>query len=44
MNYLNKTIGLYRRHHLTEWLESDFLDEILRRLKAGFSGKEVDIC
>ena len=44
MNYLNKTIGLYRRHHLTDWLESDFIDEILRRLKAGFSGKEVNIC
>jgi DNA repair photolyase len=44
MNYLNKTIGLYRRHHLTEWLESDFIDEILRRLKAAFSGKEVNIC
>jgi len=44
MNYLNKTIGLYRRYHLTEWLESDFIDEILRRLKAGFSGKEVNIC
>jgi DNA repair photolyase len=44
MNYLNKTIGLYRRHHLTEWLESDFIDEILRRLKEGFSGKEVNVC
>jgi DNA repair photolyase len=44
MNYLNKTISLYRRHHLTEWLESDFIDEILRRLRAAFSGKEVNVC
>jgi DNA repair photolyase len=44
MNYLNKTIGLYRRHHLSEWVENDFIDEILHRLRAGFSGKEVNIC
>jgi len=44
MNYLNKTIGLYRRQHLSEWVESDFVDEILDRLKEAFSGKEVNIC
>ena len=44
MNYLNKTIGLYRRHHLTEWLEEDLIDDVLYRLKKAFSGKEVNIC
>jgi len=44
MNYLNKTVTLYRRHHLTEWLEEDFIDDILYRLKKSFSGKEVNIC
>jgi len=44
MNYESKTIGLYRRHHLNEWVESDFIDEILYRLKEAFSGKEVNIC
>ena len=44
MNYLNKTIGLYRHHHLTEWLEEDLLDVILHRLKKGFPGKQVNIC
>jgi DNA repair photolyase len=44
MNYESKTIGLYRRHHLGEWVETDFVDEILDRLKESFSGKEVSIC
>ena len=44
MNYPRKTIGLYRRHHLTEWLEEDFIEEILYRLKKALSGKEVNIC
>jgi len=44
MNYLNKTVGLYRRHHLTEWLEEDFIDEVIDRLRKAFSGKEVNIC
>jgi DNA repair photolyase len=44
MNYESKTIGLYRRHHLGEWVETDFVDEILDRLKEAFPGKEVSIC
>jgi DNA repair photolyase len=44
MNYLNKTVGLYRRHHLTEWLEDDLIDDVLYRLKKAFSGKEVNVC
>jgi DNA repair photolyase len=44
MNYLNKTIGLYRRHHLSEWVEDDLIDDVLYRLKQAFSGKEVNIC
>jgi len=44
MNYLNKTIGLYRRQHLSEWVESDFIDHVLHRLRKSFEGKEVNIC
>jgi DNA repair photolyase len=44
MNYLNKTVGLYRCHHLTEWLEEDLIDDVLHRLKKAFSGTEVNIC
>lgn len=44
MNYLNKTIGLYRRQHLSDWVESDFLDHVLLRLRKSFEGKEVNIC
>ena len=44
MNYESKTIGLYRRFGLLEWLEGGFVDGILDRLKKGFGGKEVSIC
>lgn len=44
MNYESKTIGLYRRFGLLEWLEGGFIDGILHRLKKGFGGREVNIC
>jgi DNA repair photolyase len=44
MNYVSKTLRIYRKFALTEWLDSDFIDAVLRRLKKGFGGKEVHIC
>jgi len=44
MNYLSKTVNLYRRHNLAEWLDPGFIDGILERLKRAFKGKEVNIC
>jgi DNA repair photolyase len=44
MNYLSKTVHLYRRHNLTEWLDPGFIDRILWRLEGEFKGKEVNIC
>jgi DNA repair photolyase len=44
MNYVSKTRKLYRLKDLDEWLDYDFVDEILERLQAGFAGKEVCIC
>ena len=36
-------IGPYFRK-LKQWLEYDFVDEIIERLDIGFSGKELSIC
>jgi DNA repair photolyase len=44
MNYPSKTVNLYRRHNLAEWLDPGFIDWILERLKGDFKGKEVNIC
>jgi DNA repair photolyase len=44
MNYLSKTRKIYRLGKLDEWLDYDFVDEVLERLQAGFAGKEVCIC
>jgi hypothetical protein len=30
--------------NLNEWLEKDFIDDIIQRLKNGFAGKPVTIC
>ena len=44
MNYTSKTLKIYQRMNLNEWLEKDFIDDIIQRLKNGFSGKPVTIC
>ncbi len=44
MNYTSKTLKIYQRMNLTQWLDKDFIDDIIQRLKNGFSGKPVDIC
>jgi len=44
MNYTSKTLKIYQRMNLTQWLDKDFIDDIIQRLKNGFSGKPVSIC
>ncbi len=44
MNYTSKTLKIYQRMNLNEWLEKDFIDDIIQRLKNGFSGKPITIC
>src|SRR4030066_653341 len=39
MNYTSKTLKIYQRMNLNEWLEKDFIDDIIQRLKNGFAGK-----
>lgn len=44
MNYVSKTRKVYLSRKLDEWLDYDFVDEIIERLKIGLAGKEVNIC
>ncbi len=44
MNYPSKTFTIYNRMNLSEWLDKDFIDDIIQRLKNGFAGKPVTIC
>ncbi len=44
MNYVSKTRKIYEVSNLKQWLEYDFVDEIIERLEIGFAGKEVSIC
>jgi DNA repair photolyase len=44
MNYTGKTQRLYRQMHLTEWLDHDFITDIITRLEEGLKGKEVCNC
>ena len=44
MNYASKTRKIYEARKLKQWLDYDFVDEIIERLEIGFAGKEVSIC
>ena len=44
MNYTSKTLKIYERMNLSKWLDKDFIDDIIQRLKNGFTGKPVSIC
>ncbi|MEW6108422.1 MAG: radical SAM protein [Nitrospirota bacterium] len=44
MNYVPKTIRIYKSMNLYKWLDRDFIDDIIRRLKKGFKGKDISIC
>jgi DNA repair photolyase len=43
MNYVSKTAFLFRRLKMQQWLDREFLDDIVRRLKHGFAG-QVRLC
>jgi len=44
MYYTSKTLKIYERMNLSKWLDKDFIDDIIQRLKNGFAGKPVSIC
>jgi len=44
MNYTSKTFKIYQRMNLSKWLDKDFIDDIIQRLKNGFAGKPVTTC
>jgi len=44
MNYVSKTLMIYKRMNLKRWLDDSFLGEVIDRLRAGFAGKDVSIC
>ncbi len=44
MNYLAKTIGLFRRHGLQHWLDSDYVDHMVGRLRSNLSLKPAESC
>jgi DNA repair photolyase len=44
MNYLSKTLRLYKALRLTEWLDSRHLDRIVGELSSRLPGVSVEIC
>jgi DNA repair photolyase len=44
MNYVSKTLMIYKRMNLKRWLDDSFLGEVIDRLRGGFAGKDVSIC
>jgi len=44
MNYVSKTLSIYKRMNLKRWLDDTFLGEVIDRLRQGFAGKDVSIC
>jgi hypothetical protein len=35
---------IYKRMNLKRWLDDSFLEEVIDRLRAGFTAKDVSIC
>ena len=44
MNYVSKTKKIYEVNKLKQWLDYDFVNEIVERLEIGLAGKEVSLC
>lgn len=44
MNYISKTLNIYKQLKLERWLDPVFVDNSIKRLQKGFSGKKVLIC
>jgi len=44
MNYVSRTLKIYKSMRLAQWLEDDFTDPIIYRLQQGFTGKDIRLC
>jgi DNA repair photolyase len=44
MNYVSKTINIYKKLHLQQWLEKGFIEGIRKRLTRGFNKKQLELC
>jgi DNA repair photolyase len=44
MNYVSKTEYIYSQLKLQRWLDKDFVEDIIRRLRKVFDKKDVIIC
>jgi len=44
MNYIAKTKLIYKKNNIKKWLDEDFIEEIISRLKKNFRGKDVEVC
>ncbi len=44
MNYTSKTIDIYRRRKIEEWLDGAFTESIIARLRTALSEKEITLC
>lgn len=44
MNYESKVKWLYKKHQIEKWLDEEFIEEIVLRLKKSFSDKDVNVC
>jgi DNA repair photolyase len=44
MNYPTKTRGIYRTHHLGQWLDPDYVDSVIGEIRKGLGGIPVETC
>ena len=44
MNYESKVKSLYKKLGYGKWLDEEFIQGVIARLAANFSGKEVEVC
>ena len=44
MNYVSKTLKIYKTRHLGKWLDDGFNEGLIARLQKGFAGKDLRIC
>jgi DNA repair photolyase len=43
MNYVSKTERVYKNNRLEKWLDADFIDDIISRLKKNLSANDISI-
>jgi len=43
MNYVSKTEWLYKKNGLLKWLDTDFINDIISRLKKNLPAKEISV-